>query len=73
MTEPESTCTCPPVRDLIAAYADGEELPCVVHRPTRRPPVPAIALNDDPGLIGRIRTALGPGERFRGDSPEPAA
>ncbi len=74
MTEPEPTrCVCPPVRDLLAAYADGDEVPCAVHRPTRRPPVPAIALNNDPALIGRIRGALGPGERFRGDNPDTAA
>ncbi len=67
MTEPH--CTCPPVRDLLAAYADGDELPCVVHRPTRRPPIPALGLNS-PGLVARIRGALGPGERFRTDDPD---
>ncbi len=71
MTEPEPThCTCPPLGDLLANYADGDELPCVVHRPTRRPPVAALALNNDPALIGRIRSALGPGERIRGDNPD---
>ncbi len=68
MTEPDPTrCVCPPVRDLIAAYADGDEVPCVVHRPTRRPPVAAIALNNDGALIGRIRNALRADERLRGD------
>ncbi len=66
----ETHCTCPPLGDLIAAYAQGDELPCVVHRPTRRPPVPALALNNGPALVARIRGALGPGERFRGDNPD---
>ncbi|MDP9459401.1 MAG: hypothetical protein M3Q22_03835 [Actinomycetota bacterium] len=68
MTEPEPThCTCPPLGDLLAAYADGDELPCVIHRPTRRPPVPALALNNSPGLVARIRNALRADERLRGD------
>ncbi len=67
------SCTCPPVPDLLAAYADGGEVPCPVHRPTRRPPIPAaLALNNGPGLVARIRGALGPGERFRSDDPDTA-
>ncbi len=69
MTEP-TRCQCPPLRELIATYAQGEEVPCQVHRPTARRPVPALALNNSPALVARIRGALGPGERFRGDNPD---
>ncbi len=72
MTEPEPTfCTCPSLATLLEVYAQGDELPCVVHRPTRRLPVAALALNNGPGLVARIRGALGPGERFRSDVPNP--
>ncbi len=71
-TEPEpSYCTCPPLSAPLDVYAQGEEVPCVVHRPTRRPPVAALALNNGPGLVARIRGALGPGERLRSDVPDP--
>ncbi len=67
MTEPASGCSCPPLATLMATYADGGEVPCPVHRPDRRPPLPALALNNDPGLVGRIRNALRADERLRGD------
>ncbi len=70
-TGPEPTyCTCPPLGDLLAAYAQGEEVSCQVHRPTARRPVPVLALNNGPALVSRIRSALGPGERFRSDVPD---
>ena len=75
MTEPTEPlgCTCPPLVALLTAYAyaDGDEVPCVIHRPASRSATPSIALNNDPALIGRIRDALGPGERFRSDSTGP--
>ncbi len=72
MTTPEPTrCECPPLRELIATHNNGDDLPCQVHRPTARPSIPALALNNGPGLVARIRGALGPGERFRGDTPDP--
>ena len=64
-------CTCPPLAALLTAYADGDEVPCAVHRPVSRPAASSLALNDDRELIGRIRGALGPGERFRSDSTDP--
>ncbi len=68
MTEPApGFCTCPPLVALMATYTDGGEVPCAVHRPTRRPPVPALALNNDGALVGRIRNALRADERLRGD------
>ncbi len=71
MTEPEpGYCTCPPLSALLDAYAQGEEVPCAAHRPTRRPSASALALNNDRALIGRIRSALGPGERIRTDNPD---
>ncbi len=70
MTEPIH-CECPPLRDLVAAAYKGDEVPCQVHRPTERLPIPALALNNGPALIARIRGALGPGERFRSDDPNP--
>ncbi len=69
MTETEPNyCTCPPLVDLLHAYADGGEVPCAVHRPAPRSAAPSIALNNDPALIGRIRGALGPGEHLRTDN-----
>ena len=70
MTEPAS-CTCPTLAELLTAYAGGDEVPCAVHRPVSRSATSSIALNNDPALIGRIRGALGPGERFRSDSTDP--
>ncbi len=70
MAEP-IRCQCPPLRELLAAAYEGEQVPCQVHRPTARLPVPALALNNGPALVARIRGALGPGERFRGDTPDP--
>ncbi len=70
MTEPTEPghCTCPPLIDLLHASAAGEEIPCAVHRPATRSAASSIALNNDPALIGRIRGALGPGERLRSDN-----
>ncbi len=73
MTEPApGYCTCPPLSALLDAYAQGEEVPCAAHRPTHRPSASALALNNDPGLIGRIRNALRADERLRGDNPDTA-
>ncbi len=70
MTEPTTRCECPPLRDLIATYNNGDDLPCQVHRPTHLPPLVPKAHSIGPTLVSRIRGALGPGEHFRGDTPD---
>ncbi len=55
MTTPDNedtSCTCPPVRDLVDAVLQRRDLdPCPAHRPETPEPTPAIALNDDSGLL----------------------
>ncbi len=52
-------CTCPPVRDLVDAVLQARDLdPCPAHRPETPEPTPAIALNDDGGLLQAISHAV---------------
>ncbi len=62
MTTPneDGACTCPPARDLVDAVLQGRDVdPCPAHRPQRHESAPAIALNDDPALLGAISRAVG--------------
>ena len=53
MTDHEG-CSCPPMRELIAAaFATDDAPPCAVHRPAIEPSG-VIALNDDAALTARL-------------------
>lgn len=53
------SCTCPPLKDLMAAGVNGQDLRCQMHTPTPHGDVEPLALNDFDGLRSAIDRALG--------------
>ncbi len=53
-------CSCPDVKALLYGAIHGHQAPpCALHRPASAPEGPAVALNDDEALLGRVKAAVG--------------